>query len=53
MTKKDFLINIEKYCDIDSVEEIENIYFWYWEFWIDADIRYRNWNTESYDLALL
>lgn len=46
--KRYVLGNIEKYCDIDSLNQIETITFWELDFWCDFRIDYFNWNSDSY-----
>lgn len=46
--KRYVLGNIEKYCDIDSINQIETITFWKLEFWCDFRIDYFSQNSDSY-----
>ena len=46
--KRYVLNNIEKFCDTDSLEQIEQITFWDLEYWCDFSIDYFSWNSDSY-----
>lgn len=49
LCKRYVLSNIEKYCDIDTLNQIEQITFWNLEYWADFRIDYFNWNADSYN----
>lgn len=46
--KRYVLWNIEKYCDIDSLNQIEEITFWDLDYWCDFMIKYFSWNYDLY-----
>lgn len=48
MDKLSFLKNIEDYCDMETVDEINEISFWELEYWSNVQITYNSWNSDSY-----
>ena len=46
--KRYVIENIEKFCDTDSLDQIENIAFWDLEYWCDFRIDYLNGNWDWY-----
>ena len=47
--KRYVLWNIEKFCDVDSLDQIEAITFGDLEYWCDFRIDYLNWNWNVYN----
>ena len=50
--KKLFLENIERFCDIESLENLTEIYFakehWDLDFWCGVELHYGWWSMEWY-----
>lgn len=49
LCKRYVLQHIEEFCDTDSLNQIETIYFWddLW-YWMDFQIEYISWNADWY-----
>ena len=48
LCKEYVLDSIKEFCDIDWFWQIESIYFWDLEYWMDFVINYKSWNSDGY-----